>query len=236
MRTGRHGRTGHDSSLLFAAGSAGFGNRHGRVWAAHLGFSGDHEAYLEKTPYGPAMLGMAELLGPGEITLAMGESYSTPWTYCAYSDSGMDGITQVFHRWLRARPVHPSSPRPVMLNTWEAVYFNHDLDTLTDHRAGAGGLEGDAEDRDIHDSARHRDAAAEGGDDLAAGLPPGVRIAHKNGWVTGIRHGAGVVFPDDAPPYAIAVCTTTDLPDAQACALVARVSATAWSARHRLAA
>jgi alpha-galactosidase len=132
LRSGRHGRTGHDSSLLFAAGSAGFGNRHGRVWAAHLGFSGDHEAYLEKTPYGPAMLGMAELLGPGELTLATGESYSTPWTYCAYSDSGMDGITQVFHRWLRARPGHPSSPRPVMLNTWEAVYFNHDLDTLTE--------------------------------------------------------------------------------------------------------
>jgi alpha-galactosidase len=132
LRAARHGRTGHDSSLLFAAGSAGFGNRHGAVWAAHLGFSGDHEAYLEKTPYGPAMLGMAELLGPGEIILSSGESYTTPWTYAAYSDRGLDGITEVFHRWLRARPGHPSAPRPVMLNTWEAVYFNHDLDTLTE--------------------------------------------------------------------------------------------------------
>ena len=74
LRSGRHGRTGPDSSLLLAAGSAGFGNRHGRVWAAHLGFSGDHEVYLEKTPYGPAMLGMAELFGPGEITLAPGRA------------------------------------------------------------------------------------------------------------------------------------------------------------------
>ena len=109
LRAGRHGRTGHD-----------------------LGFSGDHEGYLEKTPCGPAMLGMGELFGPGEITLAPGERYSTPWTYSAYSDSGIDGITQVFHRWLRARPGHPVSPRPVMLNTWEAVYFNHDLNTLTE--------------------------------------------------------------------------------------------------------
>jgi beta-lactamase class A len=69
-------------------------------------------------------------------------------------------------------------------------------------------------------------------DDLAAGLPAGVRIAHKNGWVTGIRHGAGVVFPEDAPPYAIAVCTSTALPDREACVLVARVSAAAWSARN----
>jgi alpha-galactosidase len=42
VRTGRHGRTGHDSSLLFAAGTAGFGNRHGRVWATHLAWSGNH--------------------------------------------------------------------------------------------------------------------------------------------------------------------------------------------------
>jgi beta-lactamase class A len=68
-------------------------------------------------------------------------------------------------------------------------------------------------------------------EDLAAGLPPGTRVAHKNGWVDRVRHGSGVVFPDDAPPYAIAVCTTTDLPDAEACRLVARVSAWAWSHR-----
>ncbi|GAA4685414.1 serine hydrolase [Phytohabitans rumicis] len=73
--------------------------------------------------------------------------------------------------------------------------------------------------------------AQERTEDLVAGLPPGTRIAHKNGWVHGVRHGAGVVFPDDAPPYAIAVCTSTDLPDADACALVARVSAAAWAQR-----
>jgi beta-lactamase class A len=71
-------------------------------------------------------------------------------------------------------------------------------------------------------------------EDLAAGLPAGTRIAHKNGWVERIRHGVGVVLPDDAPPYAIAVCTTTDLPDTEACALLARVSAAAWADRQHL--
>ncbi|WFE66932.1 serine hydrolase [Micromonospora sp. WMMD714] len=80
---------------------------------------------------------------------------------------------------------------------------------------------------------RHRE-------DLAAGLPAGTRIAHKNGWVRGVRHGVGVVLPDDAPAYVIAVCTTTDLaaspdPDLDdACRLVAEISATAWAARHDL--
>lgn len=85
--------------------------------------------------------------------------------------------------------------------------------------------------------------AQEHREDLAAGLPDGVRIAHKNGWIRGVRHGAGAVFPDDAPPYVIAVCTTTDLADGgesgdgtddAACRLIARVSAAAWEQRHDL--
>lgn len=85
--------------------------------------------------------------------------------------------------------------------------------------------------------------AQEHREDLAAGLPPGTRIAHKNGWVRGVRHGAGVVFPADAPPYAVVVCTTTDLADGgpsgeeaedDACRLIADVSAAVWAARHDL--
>ena len=76
--------------------------------------------------------------------------------------------------------------------------------------------------------------AVEQRDDLAAGLPPGTRLAHKSGWVTGVRHGAGVVFPPDAPPYAVVVCTSTSLADDAACRLVASVSAAAWAARHEL--
>ena len=80
--------------------------------------------------------------------------------------------------------------------------------------------------------------AQERREDLAAGLPPGTRVAHKNGWVTGVRHAAGVVFPDDAPAYVIAVCTTVPMPVLRAgldtCALVARVAAASWADRHAL--
>ncbi|HEY5230880.1 MAG TPA: alpha-galactosidase, partial [Galbitalea sp.] len=132
LREYRHGRTGHDSSLFTAVGSAGFTNRTGKVWASHFGFSGNHETYVEKTAAGPALLGSGELFGPGELVLAAGESYTTPWTYAAFSADGIDGITAVFHRWMRARDGHPTSPRPVVLNTWEAVYFDHRLDQLVE--------------------------------------------------------------------------------------------------------
>ncbi|MBU2667250.1 class A beta-lactamase-related serine hydrolase [Actinoplanes bogorensis] len=71
-------------------------------------------------------------------------------------------------------------------------------------------------------------------EDLSAGLPAGTRIATKNGCVTGVRHGAGVVFPGDAPPYTVVVCTTTPLPDEDACRLIAQISAEAWAERATL--
>ncbi|GAA1814748.1 hypothetical protein GCM10009682_39840 [Luedemannella flava] len=77
------------------------------------------------------------------------------------------------------------------------------------------------------------------GSELAGGLPEGTRIAHKPGWVMGVRHGAGVVFPADAPPYVLVVCATTPLarndPGDGACALLARVAAASWADRHDLA-
>ncbi len=150
VRTGRHGRTGHDSSLLFAAGTAGFGNRHGRVWATHLAWSGNHEQFADTIGDGRTMIGASELLGPAEVVLAPGQSYTTPALFAAYSDRGIDGISEAFYSWFRSRPHHvlpaaatglpAGKPRPVVLNVWEAVYFDHNLPTLLDLAASAAEL------------------------------------------------------------------------------------------------
>ncbi|MEU0562048.1 serine hydrolase [Dactylosporangium sp. NPDC006015] len=66
-------------------------------------------------------------------------------------------------------------------------------------------------------------------EDLALGVPAGVRVAYKSGWVDGVRHSAGVVLPPDAPPYVVAVCTT-GVPDAAT--VIAHVSRTAWEERQ----
>jgi beta-lactamase class A len=42
---------------------------------------------------------------------------------------------------------------------------------------------------------------------IPAGLPEGVRVAHKTGRITGISHDAGVVLPFKAPPYALVILT-----------------------------
>ncbi|WP_306319795.1 MULTISPECIES: alpha-galactosidase [unclassified Streptomyces] len=130
-RENRRGRTGPDAPLILAAGTPGFGFRHGEVWALHVAWSGNHHTYAERLATGAAVLGGGELPLPGEIRLAPGERYTTPWVYAAYADAGLDAIAARFHGHLRAHRPRPK-PRPVVLNTWEAVYFDQDLDRLTE--------------------------------------------------------------------------------------------------------
>ncbi|MFD7656073.1 alpha-galactosidase [Actinosynnema sp. NPDC059797] len=129
VRENRTGRTGYDSAYLLAAGTAGFGNRSGEVWAVHTAWSGNHRTFAERTFHAVSLLGSGELLLSGEVVLEPGESYTSPWQYGSWG-VGLDEVSARFHRHLRARPHHPSSPRPVVVNTWEAVYFDHDLTRL----------------------------------------------------------------------------------------------------------
>jgi len=129
-RENRRGRTGLDASLLFFAGTPGFGFESGEVWAIHLAWSGNHRLVAERDNTGVSWIGGGELLMPGEARLARGESYAGPWLYGSFG-RGINELTGRFHSYLRVRASHPGSPRPVTLNTWEAVYFDHDLGRLS---------------------------------------------------------------------------------------------------------
>jgi alpha-galactosidase len=153
LREGRRGHTGHDSATVMVAGAPGFAFSHGEVYSLHVAWSGNTVHRVERVPSGLGMtspaddgrqarpgerllpgvttIGGGELLLPGEITLAEAESYATPWVYLAAADDGLDGLSAQFHGYLRSLPAHPRSPRPVNLNVWEAVYFDHDLGKLT---------------------------------------------------------------------------------------------------------
>ena len=142
LREGRRGRTGPDAATLLTVGEPGFGFAHGEVWGAHVGFSGNHRHYAERLSSGEQVVGGGELLLPGEIVLQAGDSYRTPWIYGVYGQ-GLDDQARRMHRHLRARTQHPRRPRPVTLNVWEAVYFDHDLPKLLAlaDRAAAVGVE-----------------------------------------------------------------------------------------------
>jgi alpha-galactosidase len=131
LRDNRRGRTGYDSAYLLVAGTPGFANRSGETWGLHTAWSGNHRTLAERRHDSAGLLGGGELLLPGEVRLAHGEEYTSPWVYGSHG-VGLDALSARFHQWVRARPQHPRTPRPVVANTWEAVYFHHDLARLTD--------------------------------------------------------------------------------------------------------
>lgn len=126
LRESRHGRPGHDDSFLTAVGSTHFGFEAGEVWAGHLAWSGDKRSTVDATATGHVLVALGELLPPGEIVLNEGENYSSPAALFAHSSSGLNGLTDRFHSYFRSLEAHPETPRPLTLNTWEAVYFDHD--------------------------------------------------------------------------------------------------------------
>ncbi|GAB3604511.1 alpha-galactosidase [Microbacterium aureliae] len=130
LRESRRGRPGADATLLLAAGRPGFGFETGRVHGIHVAWSGNHRTLAERSVTGEAFLAGGELYGPGELILASGEQVASPWVIGSWGD-GLSELSHRFHDEWRARPQHPRRPRPVTLNTWEAVYFDHDLARLT---------------------------------------------------------------------------------------------------------
>ncbi len=134
LRAARRGRSGHDFPLLMTVGTRGFGFRAGETWSVTVAWSGDSVHLAERLPegagVGASVLGGGEALRPGEVRLAPGEECLSSETLFVWSGDGLDGASRRVHRALRSRPAHPRSERPLVLNIWEAVYFDHDLSKL----------------------------------------------------------------------------------------------------------
>ncbi|WP_285028456.1 alpha-galactosidase [Plantibacter sp. ME-Dv--P-122b] len=131
VREDRRGRTGPDAPLVLNVGVPGFGFAAGEVWGVHVGWSGNQRHLAERVSTGDQVIGGGELLLPDEVRLGPGETYTSPWVYGAYGD-GLDAQAALFHEHLRSRPSHPTRDRPITLNVWEAVYFDHDAAALTE--------------------------------------------------------------------------------------------------------
>jgi alpha-galactosidase len=129
VRESRRGRPGSDSTLLLTAGRAGFGFERGRVHGVHLAWSGNHRLAAERGMDGWSIITAGELLEPGEIVLGPGDKYRSPWAVGSWGD-GLSHLSERFHTEWRSRPEHPVRPRPVTLNTWEALGFDVDRERV----------------------------------------------------------------------------------------------------------
>ena len=125
VRDSHEGRSGHNYTIGEIALTETTNFSSGEAWSVALKWSGDSQYCIERTYEGKTSIGASEIFLPGEMILGAGERYQAPALVAGYSDEGLDGLSIRYHRHLRARDIHPRSPRPLTLNMWEAISFDH---------------------------------------------------------------------------------------------------------------
>jgi len=135
VRENRKGKTSHDSFPGLIVHNTATTEHQGDCIGFHLGWSGNHKVMSELLADGRGFVQMGELLLPSELSLAIGESYKSPELYVCYSSDGLNSMSQSFHQFVRRQLLTDrviNKARPVHYNTWEGIYFDHDVSTLTE--------------------------------------------------------------------------------------------------------
>lgn len=113
----------------------------GSCWGFALVYSGNFQIEAERNDAGERLI-----LGihPYHFhwRLAPGESFAAPEAAMVYSDRGFGEMSQRFHTAIRTRLLPPrwqdmAAPHPVLLNSWEACYFDFDEEKLLNLAAAA---------------------------------------------------------------------------------------------------
>ena len=99
----------------------------GEVYGFSLVYSGNHLGQVEVSTFDMTRVMMG--INPEGFSweLTQGESFQTPEVVMVYSDQGLNKMSQAYHRIYRKRLMHGTwrdQVRPILLNNWEATYFD----------------------------------------------------------------------------------------------------------------
>lgn len=144
LRESRRGRTGHDHFPALVVPLPGATGTAGGAYGIHFGWSGGHRMLVEELPDGRRQLqfGLSCRREREDAAETGGIIESGP-VYLAYAEGGLSGLAQAFQSHVRRQVLRfpdPVRPRPVHYNSWEAVYFDHDLAVLKDLATRAADL------------------------------------------------------------------------------------------------
>lgn len=123
----RYGASGHITSPFLALMRPDATEAQGEVYAAALVYSGNFYAGVEVDRFRRARARMGINDYDFAWQLAPGEAFQTPEAVLTYSANGLDGMSRQFHRLCAehlARSRFAHARRPILLNNWEATYFD----------------------------------------------------------------------------------------------------------------
>lgn len=96
-------------------------------------YSGSHRTDVERDQTGSVRLVTGIDDTDFSWRLLPGETFDTPEALLTFSSGGLTTLSQTWHRFLRrfvCRSRFAEAPRPVLLNSWEASYFDFTADSI----------------------------------------------------------------------------------------------------------
>lgn len=129
------GNSGHNHNPFIALKRPNADEFQGEALGFSLVYSGNFLAQVEVDTHDVSRVLMG--INPFGFAwhLESGEEFQTPEAVMVYSDKGMNGVSQTYHRLYRtrlARGQWRDKVRPILINNWEATYFDFTEDILVD--------------------------------------------------------------------------------------------------------
>ena len=127
------GTSSHQYNPMMILADENTTDQYGNCYAMSFVYSGNFKGETLKDQFGQtrALMGLQDEMFSYPLT--EGETFYTPEVLLTFSGSGMNLLSQNLHRCIRqhiCRGKYKESVRPVLVNSWEASYFDFDGDTL----------------------------------------------------------------------------------------------------------
>ena len=127
------GESSHQEHPFMALAAGNADQSQGEVYGMHFVYSGNFIGQVELGQFDTVRVGMG--IHPENFCwkLEKGESFQTPEVVLVYSDTGYDGMTHQFHELYRnhlIRSEYKDKKRPILINNWEATYFDFNTEKL----------------------------------------------------------------------------------------------------------
>lgn len=129
------GESSHQEHPFLALVEKGADQKQGEVYAMNFVYSGNFLAQAEQNQFDSVRVMMG--IHPENFCweLKTGETFQAPEAVLVYSDQGLGRMTRTFHDLYRnhlIRGEYKDKKRPILINNWEATYFEFNTEKLLD--------------------------------------------------------------------------------------------------------
>ncbi|MDR0531474.1 MAG: alpha-galactosidase [Oscillospiraceae bacterium] len=136
----RRGATGHQLNPFMALCAKNADENQGDVFGFSLVYSGNFRIETEVSQMHTARVALG--VNPDGFCwqLRPGETFASPEAVLSYSSEGLGGISRALHRLYRNNLIRGEwkrKPCPILINSWEAAYFDFDAEKLVHFAAAA---------------------------------------------------------------------------------------------------